>query len=792
MDRLSTLSKFHKTVLGTAVFLALAVPAGLSLTINHWLSNNEQNIVASLNEALGTSVAIRDLRFQLAQGIVIDDFVMKGEQATSLPSPVRIARIRMKPSVALYPQFALDWRVVMERPHFTVRAGIQDVVHMGRFFSSSPRIVKKIGPFMVTAKLASLEIKNGKATLISPVPDRPWRQEFEGVQVFLGHQWTGGERLSLKGHIAGNAEASFRVTADVRSAEPAVIRTKISLDFQRFTTAYLTPHLADYIKLPDEELTAAVEIKMKGDTLWSKGKIVLPKLSEGKSVFFEILRFASPQLKYSLKGHLEKDVFRFLQISVKTPRTELKGEGDVKFTGKTAFCNISLASKKIPLRHLKRLFPQFRLDSGYLRLFIKIKGLGNSLSPAAELAFENCEFRHTIYPLVFSKLQGRVYLSKNRFVVNEVWAFVNGLPVRVKMGVHRFNKMRVHLEGSTYPGQAPLLERNRLYLSAGLNGVYDGQKWDADLWIKNKTRSASGEPRQETWQATFRGAVFDGKPLHHFPKSLAKGLKLRSRAVMVERRTPDVSLRTMIRNTQLFVSHQNNELRCDVLEGIYHGGKLFMRSWFNTTRFPLMAWKLSGSLTDADTASLLTEWSLKYPLTGRLSLEATAKGQADHVSQLAAKFRVLKGQAGPVPALERLAEQTGIQSLMQIPFNEISGNAAYDKATGLELRPLKLTSQDAEMTANLKIHEKRMAGTLSAKFSEAALKQSADLKFLLEYVGEKSGGWIDFEFKLAGFLNAPRVQWLTSNFKKRVEARLSPWMRNRLAQEIEKRFSTPT
>ena len=91
------------------------------------------------------------------------------------------------------------------------------------------------------------------------------------------------------------------------------------------------------------------------------------------------------------------------------------------------------------------------------------------------------------------------------------------------------------------------------------------------------------------------------------------------------------------------------------------------------------------------------------------------------------------------------------------------------------------------MEANLKLRSKIVSGLLSVKFPASSIRKSSDLKWLLRFV--HAGDWVDFDFKIAGNLVAPRVEWLGGEFKKKAGSSLAPWMKVKFDQIIEKKLS---
>ncbi|MBI4436872.1 MAG: hypothetical protein HY590_05650 [Candidatus Omnitrophica bacterium] len=776
-------------LIGVLVFI-LCLPLLFSLFVNHWFSQNEQRILASLNEVFHASVAIRQVHYRFFRGILIEDFEMRDSTDPALPSPIRVRRVRIQPSFTWIPHPTLKLgRVVLEEPHFSLRAGLRDLIQMGRFLNSSPKSDRRFGPLSLKMHLSSLSIKRGKVTLLSPSLEESWKQEFEGVQVFLGRQWLGGERLVVMGHIAGNPKASFRIRGSVKNALPHAVHVDLLFDCQQFATAYLAPHLGKQVDLPDEKLTAAIKVKVrKGKMFVSKGKITSPRIVEGKNVFLRLVRQLSPYLRYEVKGEVAHGICRLTKLILKTEGIELKGGGELRLLGEASSYNVSIASGKISTRKLRELLPEFRFESGEARLILTIAGSAERISPSLDLVLANCTFRDTAHRLSWSKVDGRIHFSKDRLVIEELWAFLNNLPIRIRGEVNRGDRPRVVFEMSTYPGQVSVLRpRNPINATVRFIGGYDGKKWDSDLWISNVLYRGQAQEK-EVWTLALHGMEVEGSTRPRFPQDFLRGTTVRCRSLLVRQAGKKRILDHLaLRKSSFFFSVEPDKVRWDVSEGSLSQGKLFLQSWVDLRHFPAFSWMVTGSLSDADVVPLLHRFGHRYPLTGRLSAEGTWGGGGKS-SQLLGRFLLVNGLIGPTVALQRLADETGIEPLRQIQFREFSGRVAFTGGD-LNLDRLKIVSDQAELLATLKVREgERVAGILSAKFPEASVRQSSELQWLLHYVGGKD--WIDFDFKIAGSLGVPRLQWLSGEFKRKIEAKLPPGMRNQLAREMAKKLGT--
>ncbi|MFH1857667.1 MAG: hypothetical protein ABH845_02010, partial [Candidatus Omnitrophota bacterium] len=434
----------------------------------------------------------------------------------------------------------------------------------------------------------------------------------------------------------------------------------------------------------------------------------------------------------------------------------------------------------LPLRTFDKIIPMLKTASGQVQLFFTFSGSKQRALPHLDIILEDCAFQDTARQLSWSKVDGRVRISRDRLIVNELWAFLNNFPIRFTGELRRIGHPRLIAELTTYPGQVPgLRAQNPLNLGIRFLGDVDAKGGYGNLWLTNFIYGEKGDIK-EKWKFSVH-ELRAGGPLS--PKALSEGVTLTSQGLLVRNERPDSMFdHFSMRKAKFFISSQPETFRCDLTEGTFNRGALFLQTWLKMGVFPDVSWTASGALSEADAASLASRFNQHIPVSGRLSAEGTWHQDKNH-SQFSGRFRLFDGEVGPTAALEQLANETGIEPLRQIRFQEYSGYVVY-RDGDLNLNDVHLRSDEADLKANVKMKEGRLVGTLSAKFTEPSVRKSSDLRRLLRYLGEKD--WVDFDFRIVGTRSAPRIQWLTGEFKRKVEAKLPPFLRKRLAREMEK------
>lgn len=767
------------------IFLGvLGTPLLFSYLVNRWFAEHEAAILKTLNRALEVPVTVRKIHYDLLRGILLEEVKVGGGADPILPSAIQISRAHIRPSFSFFPRpgFHLG-KVVLEEPTFTLRADLIEMIKLGRFLNAAPQKDKRFGPLYLRLRLSSLKIYRGKLTFLSS-GEVPFRQEFEGIQIYVGRRLLGGQRLVFKGHVAGNPKASFQIRADVKNPLPETVHLDLLFNCEEFATTYLKPHLGNRLDLPNEALTATIRLKVReGKTFVSKGKVAFPKVFQGGDLPSRLFAFVSSSLKYEVRGEIQKERWRFTKLILKTGGMTLKGDGELWLSDRTTAYTMAMASGKMPIQKLHPLLPELKSASGQMRLFLTFIGTKGKVSPSLDLILEDGAFQDKKNGLVWSKVDGRIRFSRDRLVVEELWAFLNNFPLRLKGSFQRSSRPHLVLELSTYPGQISILRpKNPLNASLRFIGNDTPRGWEGDLWLTHLSYGKRGEEKGKGVMA-FHGLKTEGLSRGRFWRDLFEGRKIGCRFLLARQKgTGRVFSHLAIRRPSFFFSGEPGRIRCDLLEGTVNEGTLFLQGWADLRHFPNFSSTVTGSLSHANLSSLLQDIGKELPVTGRLSFEGTWHHKKEG-PQFLGRFRVLEGVIGPTAALQQFSDQTGLEPLRHIPFREFSGLVAF-RSGELDVDHVRLLGQDVEFSANVKVREERLSGALSAKFPASSVRETSNLKQLIRYIGEK--GWVDFDFRIAGSLASPRIQWLTSEFKRKVEEKLSPSSQKQLAHEMEK------
>lgn len=771
--------------LGAAIF---TLPLLGCAAANRWLGAHRDVLVETLSDHFGAPVEVEKLHYRLFSGIWIDGFSMKNTSGGDLPSPVTVEHIRLQPSVALYAPLGLEWgwKVMLVRPDFSLRANLKDLFEIGRFLAQSPQHETRVGPFRFRRKLTSIEARAGYATLLSSTNEEPWKQEYANVRVFIGRHWLKGEKCELSGRVADNPLATFHIQGRILSPGSDAVESDLKLTCKNFSISTLAPHIGASFNLPGQELNASVKLRTgKNGTFFSNGRLSFPRLSSGKNFIRRIFSDTHADYRYRLSGTLDGRRCDVEKMWFEALGMELYGHGKIRLEGSASTFHFDLKSSKIPFEKFKAYARGFRLQSGIVKLRVVIAGSTRRVAPYVVLALEDGVAADPSGYLTFTKMTGRLRLTKNRLALDDLWAFAGNVPIRLHGSVTRFHKPHVRAYFATYPGQvASLKAGNQLHLETGLDAREKNGKWKIHTWFKHTTFDKN-RPRHELWSVSANGFSADLRAV--WVEKFLRGARVECRSLVVrhfgDKKRFDFAA---LQYPATFISGRWPVLRADGWASAA-GGNMTWHAASNVNSKNDFSWRSSLDLTGASVTQLLRQLGRRWPAEGTASVSAEGSGSL-RSSRWTGSFALTDGRLGPFEALEKLADRTGIEPLRGVAYQALHGK--FDIAgPDISLHALQLESPQARLGADLKIKNgERMAGLVSARFPESALERSSKLRWLLHFVGGKD--WIDFDFRVAGSFTALRVQWLTGEFKRKIESRIPSWLRNHAVAEFERRIGT--
>lgn len=567
-------------------------------------------------------------------------------------------------------------------------------------------------------------------------------------------------RVVLEGPVVAlqaRPEGFFRPAVFLRSLSPnygQIGALKIRLDLSSIEVKRGNLSFQKWLTLPPVKYSFKAELR--------DGKRITLRGTVGSAARFSVLGLVNEK----------KAVFPLL--SVRVGAVEMRGRGEVDLSDPSGRYRFGLSSGKTAMNKFKGL-PSFVIpDAGAVQLSAELTGDDGSFEPFAEATLYGAGLHDVRKKFIVTNTVGTVRLTARALELNRIWAFVNDLPVGLNGRVYFDGRPGFRFEATTYPGQLPGLRASNAFnasFAAAGKQLEDG--WSGYARLRAQDYAHGGE-REDIWTVSFHG--LSRAPNEN--RSVCRSFRLRRQDASGAKASVDLSLSRL----SCLFSADARAMGVEIMDAGFGGGRGRLKLGADLSG---PVWELSAGMSGVDVEKLPRFIKHNYPVSGELDAHVDWKLSRED-SRCSIRFDVADGSIGPSERLADWARQTGIEPLERIRFRSFSGDAVYE--SGLwHLKDLRLSGDAVRLAADLDIAEGRLAGKLSARFPAASIRDSSELKWLLWFVG--GAEWVDFDFKVAGHLTAPRVQWLEGEFKKKVEMRLAPWMRSELARQIEKRLA---
>lgn len=214
----------------------------------------------------------------------------------------------------------------------------------------------------------------------------------------------------------------------------------------------------------------------------------------------------------------------------------------------------------------------------------------------------------------------------------------------------------------------------------------------------------------------------------------------------------------------------------------FYDGELNGKIWLDTSHSPL---KISSSFVLSDVnANKLDELLVHFSkVEGRLfsNINFTNYPKFD----LSGGINVQKGVLTGYDFFNWLADSFELPSLKKINFKRASASFSVNEEKA-GLHDIRLESEDMNITGYFSIASNSLvSSTLSMSFSRELLQQSRKCKLFLQLF-EPDMPAMDFGFKLSGDQHAMNFQWLPSDTKEKIRARIPDFIERDIERGIDR------
>ena len=785
---MATTSKSSAINISLAVALvSLMLTFVFSVIVDEWLQRNRMWVLASIGTICGESAKAENIRFSLLHGITIRNLEIKNPKSEALPSDITVENVYIRPGFSLGPSPAISLgEISFIEPSLAIQSDLEGILRAAQWLSKPSTGNRHLGFLILKPDISSLQIENAHITLLSANARKPWIQKFEHVKFLLKRRGN-SEKIWLAGNIDGHPDASFEILASMKKKFTGETETSFRFNFQKFTAEYLRPHLQTDFEIPQDALTAMISFKLRKNTFSSQGAFEVPAIGNKTGWQNHLIKLFAPRLRYQIRGRLEDSRCVLDKIKLKAGQVGFKGHGYINFAGDQNNYWISLLSEEFELKKVAPFMPWADISSGKLRLHLKLLGSPVNIYPVVDFLVKDGHIRDKQRRIDWSQVSARIRFSRNRFTVSRFMAFMDNLPVGIVGEIRRFDSPRFRFEAFTYPGQLRGLRyKNPVNLWLGISGERKDNYWNAAVKFR-QTRFRSSTRLEEYWGLTINHARL--APFEIINGRKINGVKIAADWIEIDQPIEKHLQRINLEKPVLAMTGNPNLIRIRLFNALFHGTRLAFETSLTANRWPYFSCLINLMLWETNAEEFLPKLGIQWPLKGKMTVKSTIRIQDSRID-LKGQFKITQGRIGPTPLLSGLADKTALESLREISFRKLAGNVEFKDGLW-KFTDLKLLGENLGVWANLQWIDKYLLGRVTLKFPEQAIRDSSALKWLVRFVGTKN--WVDLDFKIAGSAHAPRIQWLSGEFKRKLQSRLPPWLQGILASEIEKQFAlSPT
>lgn len=275
-------------------------------------------------------------------------------------------------------------------------------------------------------------------------------------------------------------------------------------------------------------------------------------------------------------------------------------------------------------------------------------------------------------------------------------------------------------------------------------------------------------------------------------KETASGIMTEGRISIADFTSGKVKIKDLNANLEFY----GGELKLKEIRGDFYEGSINGSMDVSFKEQPTL-YSSKVTISGVDMEELLKGISsTRYKAKGKINGAAYFHGDGLELKNLNGEgsIEIRNGKTSGLPFFEALADITNISSFTQFNFESATSNFKLDSGKELLIiEDLRLNGRDANFYINkaqVRL-DGSIEGTLSAEFPRRVLSKSNKFRLLLFLIGEKSSK-IVFDYKFGGFFDNPRLQWMESELKERIEDILTLGQKRRIESEIKRAIEALT
>jgi hypothetical protein len=531
------------------------------------------------------------------------------------------------------------------------------------------------------------------------------------------------------------------------------------------------------IKLDNLNIMGLVDIDLGGYIALAQGKILLSKgkiainnskfLS--KSAIDRSNSLLDAQLDYSLEVTYTNTDFVINKIDLISSTTKLISSGRIKDYNESVNLDFKIEIDNLLLEDLTKLNNEYVYTRGILTAIFNIVGpldksyfKGNVKISSANLKIMDA--------FKINKISAALSLDNNSIASQEISGLIDSSPVSLNLNINKENgENRINLKFSAK--KLDLLDD----MIISLKGTFSDKAIEGDAEILLE--------RSYNNKFLTRYVVINGLKIN-FGDSLLKTDSLG--VFLTESETKDAKepfRKLALTNIGGNFYFTGNNIEIKNLKAEAYKGRLTASGTLGIKDSALL-YNSKIHLENLETENLINEFiSKEFKLSGLLSGNVSVS--SDMRESISGDVQIVNGKVENNAVLVSISDFFGLPSLKAIDFSNLK--IIFQQVWNQYSSKISLFSNDVGIFFDNKaLSDGTVDGHLLAKLTTKLMDESPRFRKLFKYIDYKEPT-VYFPFQVKGYSGKPRIEWLKSEFKEKIQDFLSESNKKRLQTELNKK-----
>lgn len=473
-------------------------------------------------------------------------------------------------------------------------------------------------------------------------------------------------------------------------------------------------------------------------------------------------------INYLFEGRYSGDDFFINKLDLISHSARLLLSGELKTSNNTINLDIKGELKDFLLDDIQIINNSYLNSTGLLGASFVLKGPIGDIAYNIDIDILNCSL-DILHKIAINKINSHLVWDNRGLRSTAASALFNNSPINLNLSIDNKGFSLINLEFLSQ-NQLDILKRVRL----------DFYGYIHNKFLEGDLITTLDYPKDKQ----LRSAALDFRDINFNFESF--GFKSRLLNVLFnnsENWNSDSELKKMeLSDLSCILALSKDVLSIQSINAKLYGGNLKAEVGFNYQE-DIFSYNSKLNLENIQVKDLANEFlSSDYRLTGILSGKINIDSKENEL--IGGDLDIANGKIEDNAILIAVADFFSMPSLKNIDFSnlKILFRRIWDKFEA----QINLTSDNVGLYLDNKFFpDGTMDGYLLAKFTTSLMDESKRFKALFKYIEYKEPK-VYFPFKLMGYVNKPRIEWLRNEFKEKLQDFISKGNQKKLQDLLNK------